>query len=107
RSRSKGRDPPSGGPWKRLRETLRACRDSGRALPAVVTLADPTADERARHAALLRLSTPSRARRLRYELAAISEALARAGAPSEWGEFVGLGGWIDRRTAVSLSHRMA
>jgi uncharacterized protein (TIGR02679 family) len=67
---------------------LRACRDAGRTLPATITLTGPTEDERRRHAALLRLSETSRAQRLRYELKAISNALAVAGAPKDWSEIL-------------------
>lgn len=69
---------------------LRTLRDSGRPLPTAVTLADPTDAERQRHAALLRLSVPSRARRLSYDLAALSAALTRANAPSNWDEILAL-----------------
>lgn len=76
--------------WARMLELLRNHRDSGRSLPTAITLADPTDAERQRHAALLRLSVPSRARRLSYDLAALSAALARANAPSDWDEILAL-----------------
>ncbi|MDR1280690.1 MAG: TIGR02679 family protein [Opitutaceae bacterium] len=70
--------------WTRFIDTLRVCRDAGRPLPAALTLASPTDEERRRHAALLRSSNPSRAQRLRYDLGAISHALAAAALPADW-----------------------
>lgn len=70
--------------WARFTAQLRGYRDTGRPLPAAVTLPEPTEEERRRHAALLRLTVPRRAGRLRYDLCAISAALQTAGLPGDW-----------------------
>ena len=74
--------------WARFIGILREHRDAGRPFPAAITLSDPTDEERRRQAALLRLKTPSKANRLRYDLAAISQALAHAGLPPKWEELL-------------------
>ncbi len=71
--------------WARFVATLRELRDAGRAPPARFTLPAPTDAERRRHASLLRLAQPSQASRLSYDLAALADALARAGLPTDWG----------------------
>ncbi|MFA6286105.1 MAG: TIGR02679 family protein [Opitutaceae bacterium] len=76
--------------WSRFIEVLRTHRDAGRALPASLSLTAPTDEERRAHAQLLRLTTLSRAPRLRYELTAIADALQRAGATSGWPDILEL-----------------
>jgi uncharacterized protein (TIGR02679 family) len=74
--------------WLRFIDMLVQYRDRGQPLPAVVTLSAPSADERRLHARLLRLSMPSTADPLRYELAKIAAALQGAQLPAEWTEIL-------------------
>ena len=70
--------------WQRFINSLLDYRYRGKPFPAIVTLRQPTEDERQLQARLLRLPAQRGAIVLRYDLIKLSAALEKSGLESDW-----------------------
>ena len=70
--------------WKRFVDALANFRNRGKTLPASISIADATDDERRCYTRLLRLKQPPASPALRCDLQHIATALAQQGIETDW-----------------------
>ncbi len=94
--------------WNRFIAKLETYREAGKSFPTVVTLPNPTDEERLHHARLLRQPVNHHSSTLRYDLVKLGAALSFAQLPSDWNEILtALHGPVPDEKLASQAKRLA